>query len=240
MIDTDFPLAVLIGFGPDGWGWALVSGAGLTLAVALAAMAIGSVLGGILAAAEASRRPWLMRIAATYGLILRGVPELLVVLLLYFGTPELMAAVAALFGLPAPGSPPAFLTGSIAIGLVSAAYQAEVFRGGMLAVPHGQIEAAMAAGMGPATRLRRVILPQVLHHVLPPLGNIWQFNLKDSALVSITGLAELMRVSLVAAGSTRRPFVFFAAAMVLYLLLTSASSALFRLLEQRGARWAKR
>jgi len=159
---------------------------------------------------------------------------------LYFGTPELMAAVASLFGLPAPGSPPAFLTGSIAIGLVSAAYQAEVFRGGMLAVPHGQIEAAMAAGMGPATRLRRVILPQVLHHVLPPLGNIWQFNLKDSALVSITGLAELMRVSLVAAGSTRRPFVFFAAAMVLYLIMTSASSALFRLLERRGARWSKR
>ena len=239
MIDTDLSVATLIGFGPDGWGWALVSGAGLTLAVALVAMVIGSVLGGILAAA-ASRRPWLMRIAAIYGLVLRGVPELLVVLLLYFGTPELLAALAALFGLAAPGSPPAFLTGSIAIGLVSAAYQAEVFRGGMLAVPHGQIEAAMAAGMGPATRLRRVILPQVLHHVLPPLGNIWQFNLKDSALVSITGLAELMRVSLVAAGSTRRPFVFFAAAMVLYLMLTSASSAVFRLLERRGARWTAR
>lgn len=240
MIDTDLSVATLIGFGPDGWGWALVSGAGLTLAVALVAMVIGSVLGGILAAAAASRRPWLMRIAAIYGLVLRGVPELLVVLLLYFGTPELLAALAALFGLAAPGSPPAFLTGSIAIGLVSAAYQAEVFRGGMLAVPHGQIEAAMAAGMGPATRLRRVILPQVLHHVLPPLGNIWQFNLKDSALVSITGLAELMRVSLVAAGSTRRPFVFFAAAMVLYLMLTSASSAVFRLLERRGARWTAR
>ncbi|WP_420382767.1 ABC transporter permease [Novosphingobium sp.] len=240
MIDSNLSLAVLIGFGPDGWGWALLAGAVLTLSVALAAMAIGAVLGGVLAAMAASRRPWLMRIAATYGLVLRGVPELLVVLLLYFGTPELMAAVAALLGLSAPGSPPAFLTGSIAIGLVSAAYQAEVFRGGMLAVPPGQIEAAMAAGMGPATRLRRVILPQVLHHVLPPLGNIWQFNLKDSALVSITGLAELMRVSLVAAGSTRRPFVFFAAAMALYLVMTSASSALFRLLERRGARWARR
>jgi len=81
-----------------------------------------------------------------------------------------------------------------------------------------------------------LILP--LRRVLPPLGNIWQFNLKDSALVSITGLAELMRVSLVAAGSTRRPFLFFAAAMVLYLVLTSMSSALFRRLEARGQRWA--
>jgi octopine/nopaline transport system permease protein len=238
MSDLDLPLATLLGFGADGWGGALVRAALLTLAVALAAMAIGAVLGGVIAVAEASRHRWLVRIATLYGVVLRGVPELLVVLLLYFGTPGLLAGVAGLFGLPAPGSPPAFLSGSLAIGLVSAAYQAQVFRGGMLAVPRGQIEAAMAAGMGPFTRFRRVIAPQVLHHVLPPLGNIWQFNLKDSALVSITGLAELMRVSLVAAGSTRRPFVFFAAAMVLYLVLTSGSSALFRWLEQRGAKWA--
>jgi octopine/nopaline transport system permease protein len=229
---------VLLGPGPDGWGRALLAGAAMTLAVAFAAMVIGTVLGAALAAAQASRWRWLARLAATYGVILRGVPELLVVLLLYFGAPGLLAALAALVGLPAPGSPPAFLTGSLAIGLVSAAYQAEVFRGGLLALPRGQVEAAIAAGMAPFTRFRRVIAPQVLHRVLPPLGNIWQFNLKDSALVSITGLAELMRVSLVAAGSTRRPFLFFAAAMVLYLLLTSLSSAVFRLLERRGQRWA--
>jgi octopine/nopaline transport system permease protein len=237
-MSDDVPMATLLGFGADGWGWALVSGAGLTLAVALAAMAIGTVLGALLTVAQASRAVWLAQAAAIYGVVLRGVPELLVVLLLYFGTPGLLAGLAALIGLPAPGSPPAFLTGSLAIGLVSAAYQAEVFRGGMLAVPRGQVEAAMAAGMGPFTRFRRVIAPQVLHHVLPPLGNIWQFNLKDSALVSITGLAELMRVSLVAAGSTRRPFLFFASAMVLYLVMTSASTVLFRLAERRGHRWA--
>ncbi|WP_156428385.1 ABC transporter permease subunit [Novosphingobium sp. FSW06-99] len=238
MMDADLSPLVLLGGGPDGWGPALLAAAMLTLAVAAAAMAIGTVLGAALTAALMSRRRWLARAAATYGLILRGVPELLVVLLLYFGAPGLLASVAALMGSPAPGSPPAFLTGCLAIGLVSAAYQAEVFRGGLLAVPPGQIEAAIAAGMGPFTRLRRIIAPQVLHRVLPPLGNIWQFNLKDSALVSITGLAELMRVSLVAAGSTRRPFLFFAAAMVLYLVLTSASSALFRLVETRGQRWA--
>ncbi len=231
-------MPALLGFGAEGWGWALLSGAALTLAVALTAMAIGTVLGAALTVAQVSRWPWLTRSAAIYGLVLRGVPELLVVLLLYFGAPGLLAEVAALFGLPAPGSPPAFLTGSLAIGLVSAAYQAEVFRGGLLAVPRGQIEAAMAAGMGPFTRFRRVIAPQVLHRVLPPLGNIWQFNLKDSALVSITGLAELMRVSLVAAGSSRQPFLFFAAAMALYLVLTSVSSAAFGLLERRGNRWA--
>lgn len=234
----DSPAIVLLGFGAEGWGRALIAGAGLTLMVALAAMAIGTVLGAMLTAAQASRWRSLARLATVYGLVLRGVPELLVVLLLYFGAPGLLAWVAGLFGMPSPGSPPAFLTGSLAIGLVSAAYQAEVFRGGLIAVPPGQIEAAMAAGMGPVTRFRRIIAPQVLHRVLPPLGNIWQFNLKDSALVSITGLAELMRTSLVAAGSTRRPFLFFVAAMALYLVLTSASSALFRMLERRGQRWA--
>jgi len=229
-------MIALVGFGADGWGRALVAGAGLTLAVALTAMVIGTVLGAALAAAELSRHRPLAHAARTYGVVLRGVPEMLVVLLLYFGAPGLFAAL----GLSALGSPPAFLTGSLAIGLVSAAYQAQVFRGGMLAVPQGQIEAAMAASMGPLVRFRRVIAPQVLHRVLPPLGNIWQFNLKDSALVSITGLAELMRVSLVGAGSTRQPFVFFAAAMALYLVLASASSALFGLLEQRGQRWAGR
>lgn len=234
----DLPVWVLIGFGPDGWGRALLLGAALTLALALVSMLVGMVLGVMLAAMQLGRWRALRLAATTYGTVMRGVPELLVVLLLYFGAPGLVAALAGLFGFANPGSPPAFLTGSLAIGLVSGAYQAEVFRGGMLALPPGQVEAALAAGMGPWTRLRRVIGPQVLHRVLPPLGNIWQFNLKDSALVAITGLAELMRVSLVGAGSTRRPFVFFAAAMVLYLVLTSASSALFRLAEQRGARWA--
>ncbi|EGD58256.1 octopine ABC transporter, permease protein [Novosphingobium nitrogenifigens DSM 19370] len=240
MSEQDLPAFALLGFGTDGWGRVLVLGAVLTLALSLASMTIGSVLGALLAWARGSRRGWLARLATAYGVIMRGVPELLVVLLLYFGAPGLMAAVAGLFGLPAPGSPPAFLTGSLAIGLVSAAYQAEVFRGGLLAVPKGQVEAALAAGMGPWLRFRRIVLPQVLHHVLPPLGNVWQFNLKDSALVAITGLAELMRVSLVAAGSTRRPFLFFAAAMVLYLALTSLSSAVFRRIEARGSQWAGR
>ena len=238
MNGADLPMLVLIGFGPDGWGRALLAGAGLTLALALVSMIIGMVLGVALAAAQLGR--WRVpALAATgYGVVMRGIPELLVVLLLYFGLPGLVAALAGIAGLPDPGTPPAFLTGSLAIGLVSAAYQAEVFRGGMLALPRGQVEAALAAGMGPWTRLTRVIAPQVLHRVLPPLGNIWQFNLKDSALVAVTGLAELMRVSLVGAGSTRRPFAFFLAAMVLYLVLTSASSALFRLAEARGGRWA--
>lgn len=232
------PALVLLGFGPDGWGHALVMGMVTTLAIALTSMAIGTALGALLAWLRASGPQPLARAAVLYGLVLRGVPELLVILLLYFSAPGALAIVAGWCGLPAPGSPPAFLTGSLAIGLVSGAYQAEIFRGALLAIPRGQIEAAVAAGMGPWLRLRRIVAPQLLRHALPPLGNIWQFNLKDSALVAVTGLSDLMRASLVAAGSTRQPFLFFGAAMALYLILTSVSGQIFRLAEARGRRWA--
>jgi octopine/nopaline transport system permease protein len=227
----------LLGFGPDGWGRALVDGCLLTLAISLASMAIGTVGGGLLAWTRLSGPAALARLASVYGVVLRGVPELLIILLLYFSAPGLVSGLCDLLGLPSPGSPPAFLTGSLAVGLVSAAYQAEIFRGGVLAIAPGQREAAQAAGHGGLLMFRRILLPQILHNVLPALGNVWQFNLKDSALISITGLAELMRTSLVAAGSTRLPFLFFSAAIALYLLLTSLSSVVFERLEGRANRW---
>lgn len=107
--------------------------------------------------------------------------------------------------------------------MISGAYQAEVYRGSFLAVSKGEIEAARAMGMGLTLRFRRIIVPQVLRYALPGLGNVWQLNLKDSALVSVTGLAEIMRTAQYAAGSTRQYFVFYIAGGVLYLMLTSLS-----------------
>jgi octopine/nopaline transport system permease protein len=222
----------LLGFGADGWGRLLLAGCALTIELSLSSMAIGTVLGGLLAWARL-RGPLPVRaFAAGYGIVLRGVPELLVILLLYFGLPSLIVAVWAAMGWSAPGLPPAFLIGSIAIGLVSAAYQAEVFRGGVAAIAVGQLEAARASGMTGLLSFRRILIPQVVRVTLPALGNIWQFNLKDSALVSVIGLAELMRISLVGAGSTRLPFLFFAAAIVLYLAMTTVSDAVFRALDR--------
>lgn len=223
----------LLGFGPDGWGPMLLRGCGVTIALSVTSMAIGTLLGGLLAWARLRGRAPVQVAAATYGVILRGVPELLVILLLYFGLPTLIAGIAQGLGLAAPPPAPAFLIGSLSIGLVSAAYQAEIFRGGVAAVPRGQMEAARALGFGEALAFRRVLVPQLLRVTLPALGNVWQFNLKDSALVSVTGLAELMRISLVGAGSTREPFLFFVAAIVLYLLMTSLSDAAFRALNRR-------
>jgi octopine/nopaline transport system permease protein len=233
-------LPALLGFGSDGWAMALLHGCLLTLAIAAASMAIGTVWGGLLAWARARGPKPLAWLVAIYGVILRGVPELLVILLLYFSAPALIAALCAGVGLPDPGSPPPFLTGSLAVGLVSAAYQAEVFRGGLLAIAPGQWEAAQAAGLGPWPGFRRILLPQILRNILPAMGNVWQFNLKDSALISVTGLAELMRTSLVAAGSTREPLLFFGAAILLYLVLTSLSGLVFSGLERRSNPWSRR
>lgn len=230
----------LLGLGPDGWGMALLDGCLLTIAIAAASMAIGTVWGALLAWARARGPAPLGRLVAIYGVVLRGVPELLVILLLYFSAPALLAAFCAALGLPVPGSPPPFLTGSVAVGLVSAAYQAEIFRGGMNAIAPGQWEAAQAAGLGLWLGFRRILLPQILRNILPAMGNVWQFNLKDSALISVTGMAELMRTSLVAAGSTREPLLFFSAAIVLYLVLTSLSGVAFGALERRSHRWSRR
>jgi octopine/nopaline transport system permease protein len=131
---------------------------------------------------------------------------------------------------------PAFLAGAIGVGLISASYQAEVFRGSFLAVAAGEIEAARAIGMPQLLRFRRIVVPQVLRFALPGLGNVWQLSLKDSALVSVTGLAELMRQSQVAAGSTHLYFTFYIAGGCLYLVLTTLSDRVFGAAEKRVAK----
>jgi octopine/nopaline transport system permease protein len=118
--------------------------------------------------------------------------------------------------------------GVLAVGIVSGAYQTEVLRGAYRAIPRGEIEAARVSGMGGAMMLRRITGPLALRTALPGMGNVWQMVLKESALISVTGLVDLMRQTEVAAGSTRLPFLFYAAAAGLYLVLTTVSGALFR------------
>jgi octopine/nopaline transport system permease protein len=132
------------------------------------------------------------------------------------------------------------LTGTIALGVVSAAYQAEVLRGAYQSVSRGELEAATAIGMRPWLKFRRIIAPLVLRYAVPGLGNTWQLVLKESALISVTGLVEILRQSQIAAGSTRKPFEFYLTAIVLYLVITWISSILFRRLETRSLRGIRR
>lgn len=229
-----------LGFGPDGWGRMLLMAALVTFLLTLAAMACGAVFGGLVAAAKLSPRRGMRMLGEAYTTIFRGIPELLVIYLFYFGGSTALTAVGRWFGADGFIEMPPFLIGALAVGLISGAYQAEVYRAAVLAVAPGELEAARAIGMSRATLLRRILVPQVMRFALPGLGNVWQLSIKDSALVSVTGLMELMRTSQNAAGSTHDYFLFYIVAGVLYLALTSFSSQVFRKLERHTGQSMRR
>ncbi|MEO0791229.1 MAG: ABC transporter permease [Pseudomonadota bacterium] len=227
----------LLSWGDTGWGDEMARGAVMTLAVAVCAFALGIVIGTGFAALKLSRFAVLRGIADVYTTVIRGVPELLVIYLVFFGGGVLLRTVASgVFGYDGYIDLPLFVTGTLCIGVSAGAYATEVIRGAYLAVPKGQIEAAKAVGMSGAQRFWRILVPQVARFALPGLGNVWQFTLKDTSLISVIGLVEIMRQSQIAAGSTREPFTFYLMAAILYLVLTSASNKVF----DRAETWANR
>ncbi|WP_213881101.1 ABC transporter permease subunit [Pseudomonas sp. dw_358] len=230
----------LLSFGDTGWGMALLKATGMTLVLTLAALCVGAVFGSLVATAKLSRRRLLRVLGDLYSILFRGIPELLIIYLFYFGGASVVSAVGHWFGAEGYIDVPPFLVGAIAVGLISGSYQAEVFRGAFLAVNKGELEAALAIGMPKALRVRRVLIPQILRYALPGLGNVMQMSLKDSALISVIGLVELMRASQVAAGSTRQYFTFYIVGGALYLVLTGLSGRLFNLAEARVQRTQRR
>jgi octopine/nopaline transport system permease protein len=230
----------LLALGAEGWGDELLRGAAMTIAVAVLAYLLGIVLGTLAAGAKLSGNPVLFGIAEGYTTVLRGVPELLVIYLFFFGSGGAVMWVARQFGYTGYIELDSFSIGVLALGVISGAYSAEVIRGAMQAIPRGQIEAGHAVGMSGITIFRRIMLPQLLRIALPGLGNVWQLTMKDTALISVTALAELMRMASVAAGSTRQPFIFYITAAVLYLLMTTVSQAGFQWAERRYGRGVRR
>lgn len=229
-------LLSLLGFGERGWGASLLAAMGTTLLVTLAALLIGALFGALVACAKLSPRRSLRLLGESYSILFRGVPELLIIYLFFFGGASLVTAVGYWFGGEGYIDLPPFWVGALTVGLISGSYQAEVYRGAFLAIAPGEIEAGQAIGMSRPLLLRRIIVPLVWRFALPGLGNVWQMSLKDSALVSVIGLVELMRASKVAAGSTRQYFTFYIIAGIGYLLLTGLSSRLFHVAEARVQR----
>ncbi len=230
----------IMGFGPRGWGGAMLLAALMTVGVSICGFIAGAVIGTGVAAMKLSRSRVARILADTYTTVLRGVPDLLVIYLFYFGGSLALTAVARWFGATGFVGLPAFAIGSIAIGVVSGAYQAEVLRGAYLALNRGELEAARSVGMSRALMFRRIVAPQVLRYAIPGLGNVWQLVLKESALISVTGLVELLRQSQIGAGSTRQPFTFFLTAAALYLLITTVSTWFFQWAEDRSMRGVRR
>jgi polar amino acid transport system permease protein/octopine/nopaline transport system permease protein len=214
-----------------GFGGQILIGAGLTLAVAALSMIFGLVIGGFGAAAKLSRRRALRGLADAYTTLVRGVPELLILLLLYFGGTVLLTWIAGDY-VEVNG----FGAGLFALSILCGAYTTEVLRAAIRAVPEGQIEAARALGLRRVAIVRKVLLPQVWRLALPGLGNVWLVVMKDTSLISVVGLEELMRKSNIAAGATHQPFTFYAVAALIYLLFTTISVIGIALLERRARR----
>jgi octopine/nopaline transport system permease protein len=226
----------LMGFGPQGWGPAMLLGAAMTFAVAGSGFVIGAIIGTGGAWAKLAGGPITRGAADLYTTVLRGIPDLLVIYLFYFGGSTVLSAIGRLFGSSGFIGFPGFAAGAMAIGVVSGAHHTEVFRGAFRAVSAGELEAARAVGMGTWLRFRRIVAPLVLRYALPGLGNVWQLVLKESALVSVTGVVELLRQSQIGAGSTRQPFDFFVAAAALYLVITTLSGWTLRRAERHFSR----
>ncbi len=226
----------LLAFGKTGWGDELFYATLMTIAVSITAMIIGFSFAAIFTPLKLSRNKFLNLVANSYTTIIRGVPELLVIYLFFFGGTGAVMYVAAIFGYNEYIEINAFLTGAFAIGIISGAYSTEVFRGAVQSIDKGQFEAAKVLGLSKFAQFFKIILPQVLRLAIPNLSNVWQITLKDTSLISVTGLVEIMRQSYIAAGSTRDPLFFYSFAAVLYLLLTFLSMKLINRLEIKYSR----
>ncbi len=218
-----------------GYGPSILEGAVLTVEAALAGLALSLVLGLLGAFAKLSRVGPLRALAAAYTTLIRGVPDLVLMLLVFFGGQMLMNDLAERLGFEHVDVGP-FAAGVLTLGFIYGAYMTETFRGAILAVPRGQLEAARAFGMRPALVVRRILLPQMLRHALPGLGNNWLVLLKATALLSVLGLDDMVRKAALAAGATRQPFTFYLAVALVFLALTTVSTLALAALERHARR----
>ena len=221
----------LLSFGDTGWGDELLRATFMTILVAIAAFFFGFFISFLIVPLKLSKKKILNFIGNIYTTIFRGVPELLVIYLFFFGGSAAIMFVAKIFGYNDYIEINAFITGSFSIGVISGAYSTEVFRGAIQSIDKGQFEAAKVLGLNKFAQFYKIILPQMLRLAIPNLSNVWQITLKDTSLISVTGLVEIMRQSYIAAGSTRDPLFFYSFAAVLYLLLTFLSMKLINKLE---------
>lgn len=232
---TGFAAWELLALEPPGWGGALLRGLAVSLQVAVGGYVLGFLIGIGGATGKLYGGPILRDILDVYTTLVRAVPELVLILLLYYAGSDMLNRFMALVG-SGPVDISGLAAGIFVIGVVQGAYQTEVLRGAFKAVPHGQIEAARAYGMSPFQVLRRITLPGMLPHALPGLSNLWLIATKDTALLAVVGIAELTLVTRQAAGITKSYLLFFCAAGVLYLLITLLSNVAIGWIERHARR----
>jgi octopine/nopaline transport system permease protein len=218
--------------GLDGWIYMMLRAATVTVALVVVAFPVALALGALVCRWQLSASSGIALLGRGYSIVLRGIPELLVIYLVFFGGSKAASSVAALFGVSGGLELSSFASGVAAVVVIGAAYIAESLRGAYQAVSRGQFEAATAFGMPFFVKLRRVTAPLVLASALPSLGNNFILVIKLTSLVSVTGLVEVMRQAQIGAGSTRQPFVFYAIAAFIFLLLIGCAQLMFALAER--------
>ncbi|AZO51516.1 MAG: ABC transporter permease subunit [Mesorhizobium sp.] len=216
-----------------GWLLALLRGAGITLLIGFVGVVVGLAAAIPLAILRWRQVPGLSQLVDAYSIVIRGVPGLLVIYLLFFGSVDWVQRIASAFGYAdsAENAYP-FLIGIIAISAISCAYSIEVIRGALQAVPAGLLEAARSLSLSPRITFSRVTLPLALRLALGGINNVWQMTIKDTSLVSVVGMQELMRAAAVAAGITRSPLLFYCMAAAMFFAMTVASQVLFNRVEK--------
>lgn len=211
----------------------ILEGAALTVAVAILSLLIAIAFGLAGASAKLSKSRWLVSLATLYTTVIRGVPDLVLMLLIFYGGQTLVNTIAPKFGFDDFIDVNPFIAGVMTIGFIFGAYLSETFRGAILAIPAGQREAGIAYGMSKSQAFKRIVLPQMVRLAIPGFSNNWLVLVKSTALVSVIGLSDMMQRAGLAAGATREPFTFYAAVAVLYLMITTVSIIFLKALEKR-------
>ncbi len=231
-----------LAWGSAGWGDEFVRGVALTVQISISGYAMGLVLGLAGAGAKLSSHRWLVRVGDLYTTIVRALPELLLILLVYYAGTSALIRVLVFTGVAGEDlqiSP--FAAAVASLGLIYGAYLTDVLRGGIEAIPRGQIEAARACGMRSRLRFRRIIFPQMIRYAIPGMSNQWLNITKDSSLVSVIGAYELLSAGRSAATSTKEYIFYYGVTAFVFLMVTVVSMVLLWRIERyanRGVRHA--
>ncbi len=217
----------------QGYGSTILDGAWLTVQLALLSMAVAVALGLLGAAFRLSPVKWLALMGKTYATVIRGIPELVLILLIFFGGQDLVNRIAPLLGHEDYIDINPFVAGVGTLGFIYGAYLSETFRGAFMAIPKGQGEAGMAYGMSPLRVFLRILVPQMIRLAIPGLTNNWLVLVKATALISLVGLQDMMARAKSAGDATREPFTYILLAAAVYLAITSVSLLVLRYLERR-------
>lgn len=216
----------------DGYGPLLLAGTWVTVQLALLSLAVAIGLGLLGAWAKLSASSPGRLLATAYTTLIRGVPDLVLMLLIFFSIQIYLNDLTDLLGLEAININP-FAAGVLTLGFIYGAYFAETFRGAFMAVPKAQLESAAAYGMRERQVFFRILFPQMMRHALPGIGNNWQVLLKSTALVSLIGLTDLVKVAQDAGNVTFKVFLFISLTGLIYLFLTTLSNGVLYWLERR-------